>query len=387
MSGGDRPRFRLEAHRAGPWLLTLAGRRFGVAPDLGRRLAGCGGSLDPEAVRGLLTPEEAAALRDLAAGGGAAGRPARDAGIRPRLPLLPAVAVDAAARRLAPLASWPALAALAAGGGLACLLGPLARAGAPAAAPAGGAPGAAVAPAVGTWGPALALFLAGALWHELGHAAALRREGYPAGRIGGGLLLLVPVLWCDVSAVGLLPRRGRLRVDLAGAGFQLAAAGLLGLLPAAAARLAAWSTLLAVAWSLLPVLRTDGHWLLADLLGLPDLEAPAARATAGRVRARRAVAGTLLLHRLLRLLLLAGAVLWLPGRVADAAVAAAAAMGLGGGDAAVPPVLRVVLSAALLAATVPRLRRLLAAGALDLRLLLSGRPGTATGDPAPDAAR
>jgi len=35
-----------------------------------------------------------------------------------------------------------------------------------------------------TWPAVLALFLATAVWHELGHAAALRRGGYPPGGIG-----------------------------------------------------------------------------------------------------------------------------------------------------------------------------------------------------------
>jgi hypothetical protein len=79
--------------------------------------------------------------------------------------------------------------------------------------------------------------------------------------------------------VVLLPRRERLRVDLAGPALQLGAAGVLALggrlLPvpvAAASGAAATAALAAVAWSLLPFIRSDGFWFLADLSGLGDLE-------------------------------------------------------------------------------------------------------------------
>ena len=74
-----------------------------------------------------------------------------------------------------------------------------------------------------SWPVILGVFLVTALAHELGHAAALAREGWPPGSVGVGLLWVLPVGWCDVSAVALLPRRGRVRVDLAGVAFQLAA--------------------------------------------------------------------------------------------------------------------------------------------------------------------
>lgn len=121
----------------------------------------------------------------------------------------------------------------------------------------------------------LGLFLVTAVWHEFGHAAALRREGLPSGRIGAGLLWVLPVLTCDVTAAALLPRSGRLRVDGAGMVFQFAAAGLLAGLAGrwGPAHHGATCALTAVAWNAFPLLRTDGHWLLLDLLGLPDLEA------------------------------------------------------------------------------------------------------------------
>lgn len=126
--------------------------------------------------------------------------------------------------------------------------------------------------------PALAMFVMTAVWHELGHAAALIRQGYPPGRIGVGVLFLLPVLFADVTALKLLFGRDRLKVDLSGVCFQIAAGGLYwtigGLLGpyGAGVRLAGGLALVAVCWSLLPVVRSDGYWVICDLLGLADLD-------------------------------------------------------------------------------------------------------------------
>ena len=139
----------------------------------------------------------------------------------------------------------------------------------------------------------LGLFLMTAIWHELGHAAALARSGYPAGGIGAGILFVIPVLFADVTAVGVLPRAGRIRVDVSGVIFQLGAGGILmGLTrwcqaaPAwgSALTLAGSSALLAISWSLFPFIRSDGYWLLCDLLGLDDLDRPPARPISKRLR-------------------------------------------------------------------------------------------------------
>ncbi len=127
----------------------------------------------------------------------------------------------------------------------------------------------------------LVLFLLSGIWHELGHAAALSREGYAPGRIGLGFLLVIPVLFAEVTAVGILERRGRLRVDFSGMVFQLMAGGLLLSLSIAfqfwipvtgVLQVAGFSSLMAVLWSLLPFVRSDGYWALADFLGVEDLD-------------------------------------------------------------------------------------------------------------------
>ena len=103
------------------------------------------------------------------------------------------------------------------------------------------------------------------------------RRGYAPGAIGVGVLFVLPVLWCDVSAVALLPSRRRVAVDLAGPALQLAAAGarfLTDILLPASRRgpcaMGAAAALAAVAWSLVPFIRSDGFWALGDLLEIGD---------------------------------------------------------------------------------------------------------------------
>src|SRR3954447_26581072 len=59
----------------------------------------------------------------------------------------------------------------------------------------------------------LAVLSAGA--HELGHAAACRAGGGTPGGMGMGLYLVWPAFYTDVTDAYRLPRRSRLRVDLA----------------------------------------------------------------------------------------------------------------------------------------------------------------------------
>ena len=314
------PRLRIVPRSRGPWLVITGRRRLVVPPELGRRLQAAagpgradGGAIDCMTTDGKATDDKAMdgkAMDGVATDGVATeaddgiieimaalceppdrrwtGRRART---RPalwlRVPLLPAAWVESVAIRLRRLASWPGLLALSATGvvGLVVSLSRAAgladAAGAASLAPASGV---VVAPV------ALGLFLVTALWHELGHAAALAREGLPPGGIGAGVLFVVPVLFADVSASTLLDRPGRLRVDLAGMAFQIAAAGLLLAaarwlplpLPTVAVHLAGGAALAAVAWSVVPFVRTDGYWLLCDALGVADLDRPASATRSDR---------------------------------------------------------------------------------------------------------
>ncbi len=111
--------------------------------------------------------------------------------------------------------------------------------------------------------------------HELGHAAACLRYGCQPGRIGIGLYLVFPALFTDVTRAWRLPARHRAVVDLGGLYLQgilvigLGAYCLVTSNPVAS-RLV-WVTMFSMFYTLNPVFRMDGYWLLSDLSGLPNL--------------------------------------------------------------------------------------------------------------------
>jgi putative peptide zinc metalloprotease protein len=112
-------------------------------------------------------------------------------------------------------------------------------------------------------------------FHELGHAAACRYGGATPGGMGTGLYLVWPAFYTDVTDTYRLPRRDRLRLDLAGLYFNTSVAVL---------TMAVWlviradALLLLVALQVLqmvkqlsPVIRADGYHILSDWTGVPDL--------------------------------------------------------------------------------------------------------------------
>jgi len=112
------------------------------------------------------------------------------------------------------------------------------------------------------------------LFHELGHASAMRRAGVPYGEIGVALYVVVPVYYTDVTHSYRLPRADRVRVDLGGMYFDcISMIGLfiayrvtgLGILVVA---------ILLVGVNMLreftPFMRFDGYYLMADLIGVHE---------------------------------------------------------------------------------------------------------------------
>lgn len=231
---------RLELQADGRWLLREGGRVFVVPETLGRRLAE--GGAEPELEAALaVRPDDGPTTRTFLL----------------RRELLPAGLVGRLADATRGLAGWPTLALLFSAGVAGYAVGR--------------PPGPLVVDPL-VWLQAFGLALAAALIHETGHAAALVRAGGRPGGVGVGLLFILPVLYCDVTAAALLPRADRLRVDLAGLVWHLAAGGALAAWGGPACTLAAWGVLAAAAWNILPFLRTDGYWLLADALDVSSLE-------------------------------------------------------------------------------------------------------------------
>ena len=123
--------------------------------------------------------------------------------------------------------------------------------------------------------PLLGMIILSAGWHEFGHAAGCTYGGACPGAMGAGIYLAYPAFYTDVTDSYRLGRGGRLRTDLAGVYFN----GLFILATAGLYTITHWEPLLLVivvqhieaAHQLLPFLRLDGYYIVADLTGVPDL--------------------------------------------------------------------------------------------------------------------
>jgi putative peptide zinc metalloprotease protein len=120
----------------------------------------------------------------------------------------------------------------------------------------------------------LAFMLVSGVLHEFGHAAVLRYGGGRVRRMGTGLYLVYPTFYTDTTEAYRLGRCASLRTDRVDIYFHLIFA--LGII--ALYFVSGQDFLLAVAvlivgdifYQLIPYVRLDGYWMLADLIGIPD---------------------------------------------------------------------------------------------------------------------
>src|SRR5437763_4465524 len=114
-----------------------------------------------------------------------------------------------------------------------------------------------------------------AAFHETGHAAGCRYGGGRPGKMGCGLYLAWPAFYTDVTDAYRLGRRARLRTDLGGVYFNVVVV----LITVGACFATDFEPFLLlviiqhfeIAHQLLPVVRLDGYYIVADLTGVPDL--------------------------------------------------------------------------------------------------------------------
>jgi putative peptide zinc metalloprotease protein len=121
----------------------------------------------------------------------------------------------------------------------------------------------------------LGLVVVAAGFHECGHVTACRYGGARPGVMGVGLYLVWPAFYSTVTDAYRLGRGGRLRTDLGGVYFN--AVFIAGMSTAYLATRLPWLLVFIVlwhietAWQFLPSVRLDGYYILADLVGVPDL--------------------------------------------------------------------------------------------------------------------
>jgi putative peptide zinc metalloprotease protein len=119
------------------------------------------------------------------------------------------------------------------------------------------------------------LFLSSLLVHELGHASACSRFGATPSDIGFAAYLIYPAFYSDVTSAWSLRRWQRVVVDLGGTYFHAVVAGIYaglylwtGWEPLRSAFFMIWVGAL---FSLNPIFKFDGYWVLADALGVTNL--------------------------------------------------------------------------------------------------------------------
>jgi hypothetical protein len=120
----------------------------------------------------------------------------------------------------------------------------------------------------------LAVMLISNIFHEFGHASAIRYGGGRARGIGAGIYLVYPVFYTDLTDSYRLGRLARVRTDLGGFYFHFIFE--LGII---AYTLISRNDFLLIIVALIdldiiyqcmPFVRFDGYWTLADLTGIPD---------------------------------------------------------------------------------------------------------------------
>lgn len=118
--------------------------------------------------------------------------------------------------------------------------------------------------------------------HELGHAYAATRHGCRVPTLGIAFMVLMPLLYTDVTDAWRLPgKRQRLAIDAAGVAVELALAAIAlflwpfvpqGPAQSAAFMVATASLVMSIGFNLNPFMRFDGYYILADATGMDNLQ-------------------------------------------------------------------------------------------------------------------
>jgi len=120
----------------------------------------------------------------------------------------------------------------------------------------------------------LGVIIASAAFHEFGHASGLTYGGGQVGAMGAGLYIVYPALYTDVTDNYRLGRWARVRTDLGGFYFNLIfgvfLTGLYALTGEDFLLVAIAAIDIEIVHQMLPFIRLDGYWALADITGIPD---------------------------------------------------------------------------------------------------------------------
>lgn len=112
-------------------------------------------------------------------------------------------------------------------------------------------------------------------YHELGHATACTKFGVSSCSLGFGITLLMPVLYADVSSSWALEKKQRMVVNFGGIYFQNIFACIFMItaiiLKNSNLFLLSKTVAFSTVFQLFPFYKSDGYWILTDLLEEPRL--------------------------------------------------------------------------------------------------------------------
>lgn len=111
--------------------------------------------------------------------------------------------------------------------------------------------------------------------HELGHIAACRKFTGRNSEIGGGIYFIFPVLYSNISQLWLCNKEQKIIGNLAGVYMQLLCMfilyGIYSLTHLPVFEEISYLIALYSLLQLIPFIRSDGYWLLADIASIPNL--------------------------------------------------------------------------------------------------------------------
>lgn len=126
------------------------------------------------------------------------------------------------------------------------------------------------------------------LFHEVGHASACKHYGAPIYDVGIGLAAFRPVLYANVTGAWYLNLKERLVVNIGGVYFQLILTVVTTLIAVNSENTSLYylskTMLISVVFQFLPFYRTDGYWIISDLMGEPNLYKKAVKITSAKMR-------------------------------------------------------------------------------------------------------
>ncbi|MFY0256188.1 site-2 protease family protein [Chitinophaga sp. 30R24] len=144
------------------------------------------------------------------------------------------------------------------------------------------------------WWSFFALAGGAMILHEVGHIAAARKFGVKTGGIGIGFYFIMPVMYADISDIWSVSRWKRIIINCAGVYVELLLTAILGIYwwysKNATVQLAFAVILIRTCMQLRPFFRSDGYWILSDLLQIPNL-LPESRRLLKKIGEKKSLSG------------------------------------------------------------------------------------------------